>query len=82
VSRSLLFSNVRVNSHARASEAVLLPEVQVGRYARLNKVVVDRGCRIPEGIVIGEDPEEDARRFYRSERGVTLVSADMLAAIE
>jgi glucose-1-phosphate adenylyltransferase len=82
VSRSLLFSSCRINSHARASEAVLLPEVDVGRYARLTKVVVDRGCRIPDGLVIGEDPDEDARRFYRSERGVTLVSAEMLDALE
>ena len=60
---------------------MLLPEVEVGRYARLNKVVVDRGCRIPEGLVVGEDPEADARRFYRSEGGVVLISADMLAAL-
>ena len=43
--------------------------------------VPDRGCKIPEGLVIGEDPELDARRFYRSDGGVTLVSADMLAAL-
>src|SRR6516165_7941418 len=78
---SLLFSNCRINSHARTREAVLLPEVQVGRYARLNKVVVDRGCQIPEDLVIGEDPELDTKRFYRSDQGVTLVSADMLAAL-
>ena len=60
----------------------MLPEVQVGRYARLDKVVVDRGCQIPEGLVIGEDPELDAKRFYRSGEGVILVSADMLAALE
>jgi glucose-1-phosphate adenylyltransferase len=82
VRRSLLFSNCRVNSYARTTEAVLLPEVQVGRYARLNKVVIDRGCQIPEGLVIGEDPELDAKRFYRSEEGVVLVSADMLAALQ
>ena len=82
VRRSLLFSNCRVNSYARTREAVLLPEVQVGRHARLSKVVVDRGCHIPEGLVIGEDPELDARRFYRSEEGVILVSAEMLAALE
>jgi glucose-1-phosphate adenylyltransferase len=81
VRRSLLFSSCRVNSHACTSEAVLLPEVHVGRHARLNKVVVDRGCRIKEGIVIGEDPELDAGNFYRSEGGVTLVSAEMLAAV-
>jgi glucose-1-phosphate adenylyltransferase len=78
VSRSLLFSNVRVNSHARTREAVVLPEVDVGRHARLNRVVVDRGCRIPEGMVIGEDPRIDGQRFYLSEGGVTLVTADML----
>ena len=78
---SLLFSNCRVNSHARTSGAVLLPDVEVGRRARLNKVVVDRGCHIPEDLVIGEDPELDAKRFYRSDEGVVLVSADMLAAL-
>ena len=68
VGRSLLFSNCRINSHARTCGAVLLPDVEVGRRARLNKVVVDRGCHIPEDLVIGEDPELDARRFYRSDR--------------
>ena len=81
VARSLLFSSVRINSYARTCEAVVLPEVEIGRHARLNKVVIDRGCRIPEGLVVGEDPEEDARRFYRSDGGVVLISADMLAAL-
>jgi glucose-1-phosphate adenylyltransferase len=81
VARSLLFSGVRVNSFARTREAVLLPDVEVGRHARLNKVVVDRGVRIPEGLVVGEDPELDAARFYRSEGGVVLISADMLAGL-
>ncbi len=82
VRRSLLFSGCRVNSYAETREAVLLPDVEVGRSSRLNKVVVDRGCRIPEGLVIGEDPEMDARRFYRSDGGVTLVTAEMLAALD
>src|SRR5271166_3212913 len=82
VRRSLLFSNCRINSYARTQEAVLLPDVLVGRHARLNRVVVDRGCRIKEGLVIGADPELDEKRFYRSEGGVTLVSADMLAALD
>jgi glucose-1-phosphate adenylyltransferase len=79
VRRSLLFSSVRVNSYAQTCDAMLLPEVQVGRYARLNKVVVDRGVRIPENLVVGEDPEIDNKRFYRSEGGVVLISGDMLA---
>jgi glucose-1-phosphate adenylyltransferase len=82
VRRSLMFSNCRVNSYAQTREAVLLPEVEVGRHARLTKVVVDRGCHIPEGLVIGEDPDLDAGRFYRSEGGVTLVTAEMLAALD
>jgi glucose-1-phosphate adenylyltransferase len=81
VRSSLLFSNCRVNSFARTSEAVLLPEVDVARHARLTKVVVDRGCRIAEGLVIGEDPELDAKRFSRTDGGVTLVTAEMVAAL-
>jgi glucose-1-phosphate adenylyltransferase len=82
VRRSLLFSQCRVNSHAQTREAVLLPDVDVGRYARLTKVVLDRSCRIPEGLVIGEDPAFDAKRFERSDGGVTLVTAEMLAALD
>jgi glucose-1-phosphate adenylyltransferase len=82
VFRSVLFSSVRVHSHSSVNWSVLLPEVQVGRGARLNKVVIDRGCRIPDGMVIGEDPEADARRFLRSEQGVTLVTTAMLRALE
>ena len=81
VSRSLLFSSVRVNSHARTRNAVILPEVDIGRYARLNNVVVDRGVHIPEGLVIGEDPARDAQRFYVSEGGTVLVTADMIGAL-
>ena len=81
VSRSLLFSSVRVNSYADISEAVLLPEVEVGRHARLRKVVIDRGVHIPEGLVVGEDAAADAQRFSRSNGGVVLISADMLPAL-
>src|SRR5579863_2381467 len=81
VKRSLLFSNCRVNSYAETCEAVVLPDVEIGRHARLNQVVIDRGVRIPEGLIVGEDPVEDARRFYRSEGGVTLVTSDMVAAL-
>jgi glucose-1-phosphate adenylyltransferase len=79
--RALLFSNVRVHSWSTVGWSVLLPAVEVGRRARLTKVIVDRGCRIPDGMVIGEDPELDAKRFRRTAGGVTLVTRDMLARI-
>ncbi len=81
VEKSLLFSKCRVNSYCNLQEAVLLPEVTVGRHARLSRVVIDHGCRIPEGMVIGEDPVADARRFERTDKGVTLVTPEMLARL-
>ena len=81
VFRSVLFSSVRVHSHASVNWSVLLPDVQVGRGARLMRVIVDHGCAIPEGLVIGEDAAEDARRFRRSENGITLVTRAMLARL-
>ncbi|MGB8339693.1 MAG: glucose-1-phosphate adenylyltransferase [Burkholderiales bacterium] len=78
VGRSLLFSRCRVNSYCKLGEAVLLPGVIVGRHSRLKRVVIDRGVIIPEGTVVGEDPLDDARRFERTEKGVTLITQEML----
>ena len=80
--RSLLFSQVRVNSYCQIEGGVFLPSVEVGRHARLRNVVVDRGVAIPEGLVVGEDPEEDARRFRRTEGGIVLITKAMLERLE
>ena len=53
----------------------------IGRHARLRKVVIDRGVRIPEGLVVGEDPELDAKRFRRTEGGICLITQKMIDAI-
>lgn len=82
VRRSVLFSEVRVNSFARLDGAVVLPECDIGRHARLSRVVVDKGCVIPPGLVVGEDPAEDARRFHRSDGGITLITRAMLAQLD
>lgn len=77
--RSLCFSNVRIHSYGLIEEAVLLPDVEIKRHCRLRKVIIDRGCVIPEGTVIGYDHEEDRRRGFRvSEKGVVLVTREML----
>jgi len=78
VNHSLLFPQVQVHSYVHLRDAVVLPEVDIGRYCRLRKVIIDRGCIIPPGTVIGEDAEEDAQHFYRTERGVVLVTREML----
>ncbi|GAB7128837.1 glucose-1-phosphate adenylyltransferase [Silvimonas sp. JCM 19000] len=81
VLNSVLFNKVRVHSFCTVDSAVILPDVTIGRSARLRRCVIDRGCTIPEGMVIGENVEEDKRRFHRSEGGIVLVTKDMLAAL-
>ena len=76
--RSLLFTGVRANSYSSIENAVILPYVDIARGARLTNVVVDRGVRIPEGLVVGEDPELDAKRFRRSAKGITLITQPMI----
>jgi glucose-1-phosphate adenylyltransferase len=78
INRSLLFTGCRVNSYSHLDHAVVLPEVTVSRHARLKNVVVDRGVIIPEGLVVGEDPELDAKRFRRTESGICLVTQAMI----
>ena len=76
--RSLLFTGVKMGSFSSCEEAVILPYCNIGRGARLNRVILDSGVRIPEGLVVGEDPELDARRFRRSESGVCLITKRMI----
>ncbi len=78
VRRSLLFSNVHVHSYSEVHESVILPDVDVGENCRIFKAVIDKGCKIPPGTVIGEDPKADAERFHVSEGGVVLVVPEML----
>jgi glucose-1-phosphate adenylyltransferase len=76
--RSLLFSGVRVNSYASLELGVVLPDVEIGRSAKLRNVIIDRGVRIPEGLVVGDDPVADAKRFRRTEGGVCLITQTMI----
>jgi glucose-1-phosphate adenylyltransferase len=76
--RTLLFTGVRVNSYSSTEDAVILPYVEIGRNVHLKKVVVDRGVHVPEGLVVGEDPEFDAARFRRTENGICLITQKMI----
>ena len=76
-----LFTGVRVDSYSNVEGAVVLPYARIGRHVRLKNVVVDRGVVIPEGLVVGEDPELDAKRFRRTEKGICLITQDMIDRI-
>jgi glucose-1-phosphate adenylyltransferase len=78
---AVLFSNVRVQAECTITQTVILPQCEIGRGARLNRVVIDRGCRIPDGMVIGEDAQADGERFLRTDTGVVLVTQEMLAKL-
>ena len=76
--RTLLFTGVHVHSYSKIENTVILPYVDVGRRTRLKNVIIDRGVRIPEGLVVGEDPELDAKRFRRTEQGICLITQPMI----
>ena len=78
VRRSLLFSNVQVRSFSLIEDSVILPNVDIGRKSRLRRVVVDKGCLIPPGLIAGFDPASDRERFYVTENGITLITPEML----
>lgn len=82
VHRSLLFTGVRANSFSTIDNAVILPYAKIGRQCSLKNVVIDRGVVIPEGLVVGEDPIMDARRFRRTESGICLITQRMVDRLE
>ncbi len=81
VSRSLLFCNVKVENFSVIDEAVILPDVTIGRGCRIRRVVIDKGCVIPDGTMIGEDVDADRARFHVTPAGVTLVTPSMLGQV-
>ncbi len=81
VRRSLLFSCVRINSYALVEDTVVLPEADIGRHCRIHRAIIGAGCKVPEGLIVGENREDDLRRFHVTEQGVTLVTQQMLEAL-
>jgi glucose-1-phosphate adenylyltransferase len=79
VRRSLLFSNVLIDSYSQVTDSVVLADVKIGQHCRLTRVVVEKGCRIPDGTVIGENPGQDAERYHLTPGGVVLVTPEMLS---
>ena len=77
--KTLLFSNVRVHSYSTIEETVILPEVIINRHCKIRRTIIDRGCEVPEGTVIGYDTEQDKANGFRiTEKGVVLVTRGML----
>jgi glucose-1-phosphate adenylyltransferase len=76
--RSLLFTGVHVHSYSTIENAVIMPYVEIDRGARLKNVIIDRGVRVPEGLVVGEDSELDASRFRRTAQGICLITQPMI----
>ncbi|HHQ14689.1 MAG TPA: glucose-1-phosphate adenylyltransferase, partial [Chromatiales bacterium] len=81
IRESLLFYGVTVEERSQLYRAVVLPHVVIGRGCRVRNAVIDEGCVLPDGLVIGEDPGQDARFFSVTEQGIVLVTADMLTVV-
>ncbi len=78
IHRSLLFTGVHAHSYSELDGVVALPYVNINRNSKLTNVVIDRGVVIPEGLVVGEDPDEDDRRFRRTDHGICLITQPMI----
>ena len=82
VKRSVIFNGCHLHSYSLIKDSVLLPNVDIGRNCRITKAIIDKGSKVPEGTIIGENLEEDAKRFYVDENGIVLVTQQMLLATQ
>jgi glucose-1-phosphate adenylyltransferase len=81
VTQSLLSTDARIEEFSRVESSVLLPNVTVGRRCLIRRAIIDEGCMVPDGLSIGVDAARDKERFYVTDGGVVLVTADMLRAL-
>ena len=82
VDQSLLFTNCHIHSYSTLKRCIILPEVEVKEVVQLTNVVIDKGVVIPKGLAIGNDPELDAKRFYRTKSGVCLITQSMIDKLD
>jgi glucose-1-phosphate adenylyltransferase len=82
VRSSLLFSDVRIDEGSSINRSVILPHVEIGTSCVIEGAILDEGCEVPNGMKIGVDREADAKRFHVTEKGVVLVTADMLRSLQ
>ena len=82
INRGLLFPRVQCHSYSSLKQVVVLPDVTVGRKAKIKNCVIDRGVRIPEGLEVGSDPMLDAKRFRRTENGICLITQSMIDRLD
>ncbi|WP_421905672.1 glucose-1-phosphate adenylyltransferase [Mameliella sp.] len=80
--RCLMFTGVKTHSYSQLEGVVALPYSEVGRRAHVKNAIIDRGVQIPPGLVVGEDPELDAKRFRRTEQGICLITRKMIEDLE
>src|SRR6266700_2247094 len=76
VRNSVLSPDVRVNSYSDVDSSIIFTHVDIGRHCRVRRAIIDRDVHIPEGTVIGYDPEEDAKNYVVTETGITIVTRD------
>jgi glucose-1-phosphate adenylyltransferase len=74
VQRSILSPNVRINSFSEVYDSILMEGVNVGRYAKIKRAIIDKDVSIPQGMIIGFNLEEDKKKFFVSESGIVVVA--------
>jgi glucose-1-phosphate adenylyltransferase len=83
ISQSLLFSDVHVHSYSKIEQSVILPQVDIAQHVKIKRAIIDTGCKIPKGMSIGFNKEDDIARGFRiSQGGIVLVTKDMLNKVD
>lgn len=78
VLHSVVFFACTIENYTTVTDSVILPKVNIGRHCRINRAVIDKGTVIPDHTIIGENLEEDRRRFHVTDEGIVLVTAEMM----
>jgi len=76
VRNCVLSPDVRVNSYTEVDTSIIFSHVNIGRHCKIRRAIIDRDVHLPEGTVIGFDPEQDAKNYIVTETGITIVTRD------
>ena len=79
VRNSVLFRGVKVHAAATVEDSIILDNCDIGRRAKLKRVILDKNVRVPEDTKIGYDLERDRRYHHVTDSGIVVVEGNRSA---
>jgi glucose-1-phosphate adenylyltransferase len=70
---SVIGRGVKVHTGATVEDSIVFDNCDIGRHAKVRRAILDKNVKVPEGVQIGYNIEEDRKRYHVTESGIVVI---------